>query len=414
MKILLSAYACEPNRGSEPGVGWNVAKKLAEFHQVWVFTSNTHRPEIETELKNKPVKNLRFIYFDPCGWVYDWSQEGKKSQLGVYFHYYLWQIWAYFVGRRLHQEVGFDVAHHVTYVKYSNPSFLSFLPVPFVWGPVGGAEQAPKPFLKEFTWRGQLYEFMRTTARLIGEADPFVHLTAQKSSIAIAATNDTALRLRRLKAQNLITLSESGLLKEEIEQLGALCPPDDDSFRFISMGRLLHWKGFELGLKAFAQAEITNAEYWIVGDGPEMEHLYTLASELGIAGQVKFFGRLPREEGLAKLGQCHVLVHPSLHDSGGWVCLEAMAAGRPVICLDLGGPGVQVTPDAGFKIQADTPRQTTSDLAEAMRYLATSPTERIKMGQAGRKLVMENFAWDRKIDSYINLYRSVLGKGDLP
>ena len=65
----------------------------------------------------------------------------------------------------------------------------------------------------------------------------------------------------------------------------------------------------------------------------------TLAAELGIERQVKFWGALERQAALAKFGECHVLVHPSLHDSGGWVCVEAMAAGRPVVCLDLGGSG---------------------------------------------------------------------------
>ena len=150
MNILLSAYACEPNKGSEPGVGWNIAQKLAKFHSVWVFTSNTHRQAIEAELAVQPIENLHFIYFDPFGWVYDWSSEGKRSQLDVYFHYYLWQIWAYFYGRSLLKKTDIDIVHHVTYVKYSNPSFLSLLPVPLVWGPVGGAEQAPKAFLGRF------------------------------------------------------------------------------------------------------------------------------------------------------------------------------------------------------------------------------------------------------------------------
>ena len=98
----------------------------------------------------------------------------------------------------------------------------------------------------------------------------------------------------------------------------------------------MHWKGFHLGLRAFACANLPDAEYWILGDGAELNQLQILADNLGIAQRVKFWGKLSREETLNKLRDCHVLVHPSLHDSGGWVCLEAMAAGRPVICLDLG------------------------------------------------------------------------------
>jgi glycosyltransferase involved in cell wall biosynthesis len=73
--------------------------------------------------------------------------------------------------------------------------------------------------------------------------------------------------------------------------------------------------------------------------------------------------------------------------------MEAMAAGRPVICLDLGGPAVQVTDETGFKIPADEPYQAVRDLAAAMIHLVTEPELRVSMGQAGRKLVRENYTW---------------------
>jgi glycosyltransferase involved in cell wall biosynthesis len=162
------------------------------------------------------------------------------------------------------------------------------------------------------------------------------------------------------------------------------------------MARLLHWKGLHLGLQAFAQARLIQAEYWVVGDGVERDRLQALARELGIAPQVRFFGRLSRRETLDKLSASHVLVHPSLHDSGGWVCLEAMAAGRPVICLDLGGPAVQVTAQTGMKIPAHNPQQAVAGIAAAMQRLATDAALRQGMGHAGRQRVREQFAWDVK------------------
>ena len=101
---------------------------------------------------------------------------------------------------------------------------------------------------------------------------------------------------------------------------------------------------------------------------------------------MKFWGNLPREKTLEKLAQSHVLVHPSLHDSGGWVCLESMAAGRPVLCLDLGGPAVQVTAETGVKVSAHTPEQTVQELSAAMKQLAQEPELRERMGTAGKSL----------------------------
>ena len=407
MKILLSAYACEPHRGSEPGVGWNNAVTLARHHTIWVFTSHTHRAAVEAELAVCPVTNLEFVYLDPFGWAYDWSQEGKKSHWDVYLHYYLWQIRAYFVGRSLHRSVGFDVVHHLTYGKYSMPSFLAFLPVPFVWGPLGGGESAPKTFWKDFGRRGRLHEIARTLAQKVGELDPFVRLTARRSRLTWCKAEDTARRMRVLGAKNVSVMIESGLRPEEIAELAVQARPVAGPIRFISMGRLLHWKGFYLGLRAFAQAALPEAEYWILGEGPERARLHALAQSLGVTHQVKFWGHLPRAEGLARLGECHVLVHPSLHDSGGWVCVEAMAAGRPVICLDLGGPGVQVTAETGFKIPAHHPEQAVQDLAEAMRRLAEEPELRQAMGQKGQVLIREAYSWQVKAQKLSDLYQSV-------
>jgi glycosyltransferase involved in cell wall biosynthesis len=142
--------------------------------------------------------------------------------------------------------------------------------------------------------------------------------------------------------------------------------------------------------------EFPQSEYWLVGDGPERKNLERLAGELGVADKVRFWGALSRAEALKKLAECDVLVHPSLHDSGGWVCVEAMAAGRPVICLDLGGPALQVTRETGFKIPARTPEQAVAEMAEAMLKLATDETLRRRMSEAARRRVREEYNWSSK------------------
>ena len=69
------------------------------------------------------------------------------------------------------------------------------------------------------------------------------------------------------------------------------------SFRITSCGRLIHWKGFDLGISAFlrVQKELPNSEYVIIGDGPERGDLEQLAARLGIASKVRFLGTLPQE-----------------------------------------------------------------------------------------------------------------------
>lgn len=403
-KILLSAYACRPKLGSEPGIGWNIACELAKHHQVWLFTRGNNRQAIDRELNISPLPQLQVIYHD-----LPQSQLWRKGLLGVHLHHYLWQVGVYFKARSLHQRIGFDLVHHITYVRYSSPSFLSLLPIPFIWGPVGGGESTPQAFWQEFNTRHKVYEGMRTVARSLGELDPFVRITARRSLLAKATTKDTARRLASLGATKIQVESQLGLSDSEIEQLALYANCERSATIFISIGRLLHWKGFDLGLKAFAKANLpTEAEYWIVGDGVEKQRLKTLAEELGISQQVKFWNQLSREETLKKLGSSLALIHPSLHESGGMVCLEAMAAGCPVICLNLHGPALQVTPETGFKIDAKDPQQAISKIAEAMNHLRENPELHQNMSRAGLKRVKEKFSWSTKVKNLTQIYKKLL------
>lgn len=380
-------------------------RELSKYHRIWVLTRQNNRPAIEAELQRQPIPQLQFVYCEPPRLI----QRLNQNQRIVHLHYYLWQLRAYWVARRLHQSIGFDVVYHITYVRYSSPSFLALLPVPFIWGPVGGAETAPRAFWPTLGPRGKRYEIARFLSHRLGELDPFTHLTARRSVLSRATTGETAQRLRHLGAKRVERYAESGLHADDIARLGQCAPPPSPPLRlrFISMARLLHWKGLHLSLQAFARARLPHAVYWIVSDGAERERLEALADELGIASQLKFFGRLSRDDTLQKLSALHVLVHPSLHDSGGWVCLEAMAAGRPVICLDLGGPAVQVTSETGMVIPAHNPEQAVTGMADAMQRLATDATLRELMGKAGQQRVREHFAWEVKGRTLAQCYTDI-------
>lgn len=405
-KVLVSSYACEPGRGSEPGVGWNWVRQIARFaDQVWVITRANNRDVIEKVLEEEPVPNVHRVYFDLPRWARFW----KRGQRGLHLYYYLWQVGVYLLARRLHREVGFELVHHVTFGNYWMPSFLALLPVPFVWGPVGGGESAPRAFYPTFSLRGRLYERVRSFARRLGELDPFTKMTARRSSVTLSKAQETAERLIRLGARRVSVLPEVALPGEEIAHLSGVPLRQGNPFRLLSLGRLLHWKGFHLGLMAFARLvrEFPQSEYWLVGDGPGRRNLERLAQKLGVTNNVRFWGALPRSEALKKLAECDVLVHPSLHDSGGWVCIEAMAAGRPVVCLDLGGPALQVTLETGFKVPPRTPEQAVAEMAEAMLKLATGEALRRRMGEAARRRVREEFSWERRGDEVAEIYRSV-------
>jgi glycosyltransferase involved in cell wall biosynthesis len=310
----------------------------------------------------------------------------------------------------------------VTFGKYWSPSFLSLLPIPFIWGPVGGGESAPRAFWYSLGIKGMMAEMLRETARFLLETDPSVRLTVKRTCMTLAKTEETRVHLKRLGSNRVKVFGESAISTEELSQLSQLSQNlkkehATEQITFISIGRFLHWKGFSLGLRAFAMAlqgsgqqGLKNAEYWLVGDGPEFRRLQDLVNKLGIASSVKFWGRLSREETMKKLVACHVLVHPSLHDSGGWVCLEAMAAGKPVVCLDLGGPATQVTHETGFKIFPGNPAQVIREIGAAMVQLANDSTLRKHQKESARELIASEYLWDRKREFFGLLYKEVLQK----
>jgi glycosyltransferase involved in cell wall biosynthesis len=394
MKILLSAYSCEPDRGSEPAVGWNIAKEVARFHDVWVLTRKNNRDAIENELKRNPQPRIHWEFLDPPRQLTFWKQKTR----GLLPFYYLWQWVAYQRARDLNLRIGFDVIHHVTLTQYWTPSYLALIEVPFVWGPLGGADKTPDVLMESLDWRGRLLEKRRQVAQGICTSDPLLRTTARRAAIALAATEQTGAKLRALGCRRVENFGCFGLSTEDLAQLGRIPIRDESPIRLVSFGRLLGWKGFHLGIAAFARVhqKLPGSDYWIFGHGSERRNLENLAQQLGIGNKVRFFGDVPRNQVLTLLAECDLLIHPSFHDAGAMVCNEAMAAGRPVICLDLGGPATQVTRDTGFKIAAGSPEEVIKSIAEAIGWLARNPSARRRMGAAARLSAQANHAWSLK------------------
>src|SRR5918998_3898378 len=110
LKVLMSAYACQPARGSEEAVGWNTAREVSKYCEVWVMTRTLNRPSIEAEISQDPTPELHFVYCDLPRWLGRWA---RGQILEWHLYYYVWQIYIYFVAKRMHRNIGFDIVHHV-------------------------------------------------------------------------------------------------------------------------------------------------------------------------------------------------------------------------------------------------------------------------------------------------------------
>jgi glycosyltransferase involved in cell wall biosynthesis len=395
MKVLMSAYACEPGRGSEPGVGWHWALQAARFHNVWVVTRANNSTAIEAELARNPVPNLRFVYHDLPRWGRFW----KKGHRGIHLYYLLWQLTAVTLGRRLHRDIGFDVAHHVTFGSFRSPSFLAALPVPYVWGPVGGGECAPRRFYRTFGAASIAKQLLRDLSNALARVDPLARATARRARVILVASPATAGALPSKDRARTRLMPADGRTCS-----AAPAAPPSDVLRVLFVGNLLYWKGVHLAIAAIARCTRSVSFTIVPGETNERVRLDRLVQQLGIGDRVRFVDALTHPEALAQYDEHDVFLFPSLQDSGGGAVLEAMAAGLPVVCLDLGGPAVSVTPETGIRVPARNPAQAVRALAAGLDTLAADPALRRRMGDAGRRRVAEDYSWDRKGELMRELY----------
>ncbi|MGI5867990.1 MAG: glycosyltransferase [Kiritimatiellia bacterium] len=410
LRILLSCYSCGPDRGSEPGIGWNVALALADSHEIHVLTTSEFQEEIEAKIQAGDLpEGLHFHFFEiPLGrWM--WRH---ATGLFIRLHYMLWQRMAASKAKQLHMQFHFDTAQHIPFVYYCGTNILAGFNIPYILGPVGGAETSPPELAKTQSLKGRFFEVFRSCWRWLGEHSPRALRTIRSASCVLAVTPQTYERCIALGSSPGQTqiYSAVGLPAVEFDELaktttrsGTLC--------FFGFGRLINWKRYDLAIRAFARAAISDSCFLLIGGGPEEERLKALAKTLGIADRLEITGFVPRDQALASLAQTHVLIHPSFHDSGGWVCLESMAAGRPVVCLDWAGPGLLVTDEAGIKIPVGDEDSVVQGLADAMRRLVDETLRKAK-GEAAKRHVRENYLWSSKAAYYANLHRQIVIKGE--
>jgi len=407
LKVLMSAYACEPKKGSEPADGWNWALQMSRWHEVWVLTRANNRATIESAHLAADSGEIHWVYYDLPRWASCW----KRGSRGIQAYYYLWQMAAWRVGAHLHRNIGFDLLHHVTFGKYWVPSYLGLLRLKSILGPLGGGESMPAALAGSLGRRGRWFERKRDLARNMAKLDPVLRATMRRARIVAATTEESKKAIEQLGASHVVVEPQFGMNDEEFDFFARFPARTEPPFRLISIGRLLHWKGFHLGLEAFARFNrvCSDSQYWVVSSGPEAGALKQLAADLGIAHRVTFWGRLPElADVYSKLAQADVLVHPALHEAFGNVCLEALAAGRPVICLDAGGPSLQVTNQCGFKAPVVSLEQTLNKMAEAMILLYRNPDLRLRMGAAARERARSHFHWARKAERMNALYEAVM------
>ena len=342
-KVLLSAYACRPTGGSEPGAGWAWAKAAARDHDVWLLTRGKFAHEIAEELAIRPVPSLTVVPLELPKWLLSL----RRRAADVYWYYPLWQGLARRTARRLHAEHSFDVIHHLTFATDWMPAgVVEKSSAKVIWGPVGGSTTAPLSMAHWLGPRGLMAELVRRAytglrRRTIGRK------LAQSADLMVAQNNEEAEVFRRYAREVVVQPNVA------ISRFTASGPYEPFTYGVktaLFVGRLIPWKGVLLAISALARPEAADWELRVIGDGPDWGRAERLAWQLGVRDRVEFMGQLPREEVLAAMFRADALLAPALREAAGWAVTEALASGCPVVCLDRGGPSVIVGPGEGVAV----------------------------------------------------------------
>jgi glycosyltransferase involved in cell wall biosynthesis len=406
LRVLISAYACNPYQGSEKGVGWGWVSAIARHHEVWVLTDEINKGDIEKKNAEdyKRYKNIHFHYV-PRTRLLRLEKIWPPSYLWTY---QMWQRDAYKLAVELHKEIGFDLAHQLTYVGFRNPGFLWKMNIPFVWGPIGGLENTPWLFLPTLGFNGFVYYAARNIINSLQRRFLLLPKKAFKKA-----------------GENIIAATE-GIRKEILKWYGyeseVICeigPPEeiaaDHSFRKPGGPLLIAWSGLHDPAKALplllnAAAKLPQGINWqldILGKGPCTKKWQRLATKLGVDERCRWHGWLPRNESLNIMRKAHIFVITSLKDLTSTVLLEALSLGIPVICPDHCGFKNVVTEQCGIKVPVGKPLQMVSDIAAAIRYFADNEDKRILTAKGALKRI-EDFSWAKKSELVDIIYRKAI------
>lgn len=387
-RVLVIAYACAPHRGSEWGLSWNCARELARTQPVWVITHTENRPESEAHLAANPTEHsIHITYVTMPRWV-NWF--GAKGYSFFNIQYYLWQHAAAATARRLHKQFHFDIVHHVSLVRWWMPTAAATLATrgaKFIFGPVGGGEPMPKNFRDGIGLRARLSEWARAIAVGVWSFDPSLGRCIRRASLVLASTPHAAKSLERYRPRRLETMSAAvssaaGIIDLAREHQAASTRA---CFRVASSGGLSYYRGVDLCLRAFAKAELPNAEYVHASDGPDRPRLEALATSLGIADRVRFLGDQPHVENVKAVATADVYMHTVLRDSQGLIP-DAMALGIPVLTLDHNTMSLLIDETCGHKVPMDagaTPERVVDEMARVLRQWHDDAALRMRLGRAG-------------------------------
>ena len=405
-RILLIAYACEPGKGSEPGVGWNLALGLSEKNLLTVITRKDVEEKITKYLSQYRPRNLSFEFVEIPFPFYKFFNIDNLIQI----HYAIWNFFAYVRAKKIIKKQKIDIVHHLTFVNNWIPPFASLTNKPFIWGPTGTNPEIPLKSINQIKIKLKAF-FRFKTINFLRAINPLTYLGIKKAKKIITINE----QCRKMFPFNLVKESkiaiipaiaiEESWIKDNLRKSNQ----SRENVEILYVGVLSYIKGVELLLHSFAEAVKMNQnlQLTIVGDGPMRKWVEEFVKKRGLEKKVTLTGMIPRSEVQKFYESADLFLYPSF-EGGSLATLEAMANGLPVICLNYGGPGQMVSEECGIKIEIDLFEIMVDKLKKAILNLSKNKQQRLEMGEKSILRVKNLYTWKKKVEEINKIYQEVL------
>lgn len=413
MKVLLSAFECNPMFGSDPYVGWSWVSNLAKTNEVYVLLRIDHQRYIEKYCIDNTIEgyeNIHFIYL-PSSKLFGKIVYKINKQLAVVGQYYVWQKAAYKEAKKMHKTERFDVAHVVSIADFRFPGYLWKLNIPFIFGPVGGAQETPA-CLTDYIKGHERSEKFRALMNRVLTMLPNYKKALSHADLIFCSNEETEEVIKKkidyVDQGKVHRLTELGINDDYLRERKNLLHNDLHEVHVLISGRLIYRKGIELFLDAVNRLD-TNRPYIvdIYGEGDQKQFLKEKVRAYKLENQVIFHGNIPFAEMQEQYKKADIYCLPSLRETTGTAVFEAMANKLPIVALNQNGVKDIAQNDCGILVDICSKEQVITDLAIALKTLIENNSMRRIMGENGFRKIQNHYTWSQRVCVMNKIYREL-------
>lgn len=362
MDILVIAYGCEPNRGSEAGIGWHWTQMMAEEHNVTVITRANNKEVIEDYYRVNGQKKIQYVYYDPIKLI----RRIKKKERGLKLFYYFWQKGVIKVVKQLIEVSHYDVVWEMNFGSMTLPTYIGSLSgIKLVIGPVSTKATVPKVYAKAY---GKKYYLQNTVKSLLQKALWINYPTwraFKKANVIAVCDNEYVKLLPKDVQKKAVSVFHNG-----IEKIPVVLRENDDrkKMEFVFSGRNVAHKNIKLAIDAFYLVAKHNSNFrfriFTMGDG--ISDLRKRVDELGLTELVEIQDSVKQNKLFEIYQECDAFVFPSLSEISSTAVVEAMYSGLVPICFDIPGMGCVTDHESCIMISPTEYNQDVTQFAKAV------------------------------------------------